>query len=79
MNHITIGVYSSGNYKVNIVRPEHLKHHIKYNKTMRGGRALFVDGKCVYAGYLSEEKTKEWEEKISEMNIDSRIPSDEYH
>ena len=79
MNHITIGVYSNGSYKVNIVRPEHLLHHIEYNKKMRFGRALFVDGKCEYAGYLSEEKTKEWEEKISRMNINSNIPSELYN
>lgn len=79
MNHISIGVYASGKSVVNIVRPEHLEHHIEYNKTMRFGRALFVDGVCEHAGYLSEKKTKEWEEKISRMSINSNIPSEFYN
>jgi hypothetical protein len=68
-NHITIGVYSNDSYKRNIVRPEDLERHIEYNKVMRFGRALFVDGKCVYSGYLNEEKIKEWTEKTSQMKM----------
>lgn len=79
MNHITIGVYASGKHVVNIVRPEHLEHHIEYNTTMRFGRALFVDGECKNQGYLSDEKIKEWKEKISHMNIDSSKPSETYY
>lgn len=78
MNHATIGVYSSGNYKVNVVRPEHLEGHIEYNKVMRFGRGLFVDGKCVNAGYLNKEEVAQWEQKISKMNIDTSVPSEVY-
>lgn len=69
MNHVTIGVYASNSYKVNVVAPEHLENHIEYNKAMRPGRALFVDGKCVNKGYLSDERVSEWEQKIPTMEI----------
>lgn len=78
MNHVTIGVYNSDEYKINIVKPEHLKGHVEYNMSWRWGRALFVDGVCVYNGYLSEEDIVEWTKKISEMNIDNSKPSDLY-
>ena len=64
MIHHTMGVYSDGSRKHNGVDSEHLQVHIDYNKTMRFGRALFVDGKCVYKGYLSQEECdaieREW-------------------
>ena len=56
MNHISVGVYSNGKYVVNIVKDEDLEWHIKYNKTFRFGRGLFIDGKCINQGYLSENK-----------------------
>lgn len=64
MIHTTIGVYANGDFKINGVKPEHLDSHIEYNKTMRFGRALFVDGICHNQGYLSPEECKEWEAKI---------------
>jgi hypothetical protein len=63
--HTTIGVYANGSFKMNGVKPEHLEEHIKYNLTNRFGRALFIDGKCHYKGYLSEADAKNWEEKIA--------------
>lgn len=77
-NHVTIGVYSNDTSTVNVVRPEHLEGHIEYNKVMRFGRALFVDGRCEYSGYLSDEKISEWTDKISKMNIDTSKASDLY-
>ena len=32
MNHVTVGVYMNGKYKVNIVKDKDLKDHIEYNK-----------------------------------------------
>lgn len=78
MNHVTIGVYNSNEHKINIVKPEHLVGHIEYNKFWRWGRALFVDGVCVYQGYLSDKDVAEWTKKISEMKIDTRKPSELY-
>ena len=67
----TIGVYLNGDIKSNGVKPEHLSSHIKYNKTMRFGRALIVDGNIVHYGYWKHldlqnhiEKTKLKEIKI---------------
>lgn len=53
--HTTIGVYLNGDYKTNGVHEEHLEDHINYNKTMRPGRALIVDGVIVYLGYYDQE------------------------
>lgn len=78
MNHVTIGVYNNEDFKVNIVRPEHLERHIEYNKTMRFGRALFVDGKCEYAGYLSDQMIEEWTKKIAAMTFNTSTPSELY-
>jgi len=79
MNHVTIGIYPNGEYKVNIVRPEDLENHIEYNKTWRFGRLLFVDGVCIYRSHLNESFIQKWEEKIKDMKIDSSVPSKEYH
>ena len=59
-----MGVYRDGSRKNNGVIEKDLEAHIEYNKTMRPGRAFFVDGKCVNEGYLSTEECqaieKEW-------------------
>ena len=78
MNHVTIGVYKNEQFKVNIVRDEHLKDHIEYNKVFRFGRALFVDGECVYKGCLSDEQISRWTEKISKMTFDTSKSSEPY-
>ena len=51
----TVGIYPDGSFKLNGVAPEHLESHIKYNKEWRFGRALVVDGKIEYSGYLKDE------------------------
>lgn len=53
--HITLGVYTNGQWKFNVVLDEHLEHHIEYNKTFRWGRLLYVDGKRVYDGCHKED------------------------
>lgn len=65
MIHTTVGLYSNGDYKINGVAEENLENHIEYNKQMRPGRSLFVDGKCVIIGIShTVEKIKEFEDKI---------------
>lgn len=76
--HITVGVYMNGKYKVNVVRDEDLEDHIEYNKTFRFGRGLFVDDKCINQGYLSGEQVRNWEKRISEMEIDTSKPTIPY-
>lgn len=78
LNYVTIGVYSNDSYKVNIVRPEDIEGHIAYNKKMRFGRALFVNGVCEYKGYLTDERVAEWTEKIAAMTFDTSKPSVQY-
>jgi len=56
--HTTIGVYPKPDrylWKINGVAEEFLEDHIAYNKKWRFGRALFVDGKCVYPGHVAQE------------------------
>jgi len=77
-NHVTVGVYNSEKFKVNIVRPEHLEGHIEYNKVMRFGRALFVDGVCVNKGYLSDELITTWTKKIAEMQFNKSKSTEPY-
>lgn len=60
MIHTTIGLYRNGDYVVNGVKAEHLETHIHYNIRCRGGRALFVDGKCVHTGYMTQEECDEF-------------------
>lgn len=55
MIHHTVGVYANGSMKTNGVAEEHLKDHIQYNLNYRPGRALFVDGVCIYEGACSKE------------------------
>lgn len=56
---ISIRIYNSGSYVVNNVRPEDLKEHIEYNKIMRFGCALVVDGKIENEGYLDEKRIQD--------------------
>ena len=73
----TVGVYSNLSYVVNGVLPEHLEDHIDYNKVMRFGRALLVDGKVVHTGYFSESDIPMLEEKFGHIKAD--FISKEYH
>jgi len=66
--HTTIGLYANGSFKINGVKHQFLEFHIEYNKQMRPGRSLFVDGKCVHIGYHSEFEIKEFERKISQTH-----------
>jgi len=55
MIHHTRGVYTNGDYKDNGVSSEQLARHIQFNIIMRPGRALFVDGFCLYDGVILAE------------------------
>lgn len=79
MNHVSVGVYASGDHVINIVKDEHIIDHIEYNKLFRFGRALFVNGECLNKGYLKEEDIVKWQDKIKAMNINSSMTSEKYH
>lgn len=68
--HHTAGFYANGDHKSNGVKSENLKDHIEYNVSWRPGRALFVDGKCVHQGYLSQDKCDEIEKKLEGATMD---------
>lgn len=63
--HHTMGVYANGDRKHNGVAATDLEAHIDYNLKMRPGRALFVDGKCVHRGYLTEGQCKQIEHELT--------------
>lgn len=71
----TMGVYRDGSRKNNGVIEEHLADHIEYNKTMRPGRALFVDGVCHNKGYLSEEECDQKQKPVHVENYFTKIYS----
>lgn len=56
---ISIRIYNNGSYVINNVRPEDLEPHIEYNKTMRFGCALVVNGKIENEGYLNKDRIKQ--------------------
>lgn len=62
--HASVGVYASQSYKVNGVKHRDIQAHIKYNLENRPGRALFIDGKCLNSGNLSEAEVIEWTAKL---------------
>lgn len=67
MTHTSVGVYKNLDYESNCVCSNELEQHIEYNKTMRFGRALLIDGKVVYKGYFSEEDIPMLEEKFGNI------------
>lgn len=62
--YVTFGLYPNDEWKYNYVEACDLVNHIKYNITMRFGRALFVNNICVYQGMQGKERCDEWEKKI---------------
>ena len=73
MNHLTLGIYTNGEYKYNVVRDEDLETHIEYNKTMRFGRLLYVDGKRVYDGLVSESRLEGYDKIAKEFYENNKI------
>lgn len=70
MIHTTIGVYLNGDYRVNGVKSENLENHIEYNKTLRFGRALLVDGKVIHTGYYKTKDIPVLEEKFKDFKME---------
>jgi len=51
--HTVIGVYADGSHVINGVPTKNLRDNIAYNKSARPGRAIIVDGRCIYKGSVS--------------------------
>ena len=81
-NHLTLGVYLSGDYTYNVVREEDLEEHIQFNKTFRPGRLLYVDGERVYNGVIKEEALYKYDKIAREFymanNVDLSKPTTPY-
>jgi len=60
----TIGVYNDGSKKFNGVAHKDLKTHIAYNLIIRFGRAFFLEGICLYSGYLNSDRTAQIEREF---------------
>ena len=67
MIHTTVGVYKDLSIKSNGVGSERLAKHIQYNISNRWGRALFLDGYCIYKGYLTNEEIEKVQEQIDNI------------
>jgi hypothetical protein len=65
---IGYGLYPSGDYRRNVVRPEHRESHIGYNILMRPGRALILDGEVIYRGSVSPEVIEAFLSKVPEID-----------
>ena len=82
MNHLTLGVYLSGDYTYNVVREEDLEEHIQFNKTFRPGRLLYVDGQRVYNGVIKKEALSKYDtiakEFYASYNINMNKPTIPY-
>lgn len=81
-NHLTLGVYLSGDYTYNVVREEDLEEHIQFNKIFRPSRLLYVDGQRVYNGVIKEEALSKYdkiaEEFYERYNVDMSRPTIPY-
>lgn len=69
---IGYGLYPSGDYRRNVVCPEHRESHIEYNKQMRPGRALILDGEVIYRGSVSPGVIEAFLSKIPEIDARGR-------
>ena len=81
-NHLTLGVYPNGDYKWNVVLDSDLADHINYNKTLRPGRLLYVDGERVHDGLMKGAELEKYdniaEKFYRDNNIDLNKPSVPY-
>lgn len=64
--HTTVGVYPNREFKINGVKAENLESHIEYNRLMRPGRALLVDGTCILIGNFNQEDVTALEEEFKD-------------
>lgn len=65
-------VYNNGEYVDNGVALEDLDNHIEYNKTMRFGTALFINGVCVNRGYLTKKRCNDIEAELARLQIEMK-------
>ena len=76
VNHLTLGVYLSGDCAYNVVREEDLEEHIQFNKTFRPGRLLYVDGQRIYNGVLKEKYLPKYDKIVEEFYMTNNVDLD---
>lgn len=74
----TVGLYANGSTKYNGVAEEDLQSHIEYNKQARWGRALIVDGECVYEGVVRKELIEQVIQKQKDNPVKFNEPTIPY-
>lgn len=66
----TLALYPNGEFKINGVKQHNIVNHVAYNLLFRPGRALFVQGKCIYKGFNnSNESINEVEQMFIQKKI----------
>lgn len=53
---VYVRIYNNGDRVVRRLDPSEVERQLSYDKVMRFGCALFVDGKCEATGYLDKER-----------------------
>jgi len=69
MIHHSAAYYANGSFVINGVKSANLAGHIKYNRIMRPGRSLFINGLCVLPGYLEPAQTEAIETRLAGVTI----------
>lgn len=68
--HTKIAVYVNGDRKINNSIPDNLLlGEVRFDYAFKFGRAIFVDGKYIFKGYLSEEKCLEIESDLQKEEM----------
>lgn len=70
--HHVRGVFNNNEFVDNGVAADKLHDYIQFNLVMRPGRAIFVDGICMYEGYLSKEQC----DLMSQCLLEHPMPMD---
>lgn len=69
--HITVLIYPTGNFKINVVPDNMLNIHIECSITLRRNVVLIVDNKCVNQAWMSDNEVQYWTEKIKKLDMTS--------
>lgn len=69
--HITVLIYPTGNFKINIIPDNMLNIHIECSNILRKNVVLIVDNKCINQAWMCNEEVEYWIEKIKKLDISS--------